>query len=250
MRIPGIRQATVYFAAFLSGGAAIGGSVRVQPLQDCSQRPKITVLRDGNPAAGISVEVYVTAQHPTGAEFQKKVGRALRTGSDGSLVLPRLPPGVVHVVAHWDSQSLMNPDLQADLWMRCFPEDPQPTNYFTMDLQPHPNDKQYVEELARTERKLVAERVLEFSGVVVDPGGARIPYVSIEVAPLHVSGSRRVRELKANASGHFAALLPAGDYIATFHAAAFRQTVHRIVIDSTAADSEMRIVLRPGAITE
>lgn len=228
----------------------MSGSVRVQPIQDCSQRPLITVLLDGRPAAGIPVQVYVTAEHPTKAQYQKKVGKTLRTGSDGKLLLPKLPPGILHVVAHWSSGSIMIPDLQADLWMRYFPEDPLPTDFFTMDLRSHPSKDQSVEQTARAQGKLVAERVPEFGGVVVDPSGATIRDVSIEVAPLHVTGRRLVREIRANAYGHFAALLPAGDYVAVFHAEGFQQTVHRIMIDSAARESEMRVVLRPGAATE
>ncbi len=120
-----------------------------------------------------------------------------------------------------------------------------------MDLQPYPNNQQYVEQTARAaEAKPIAERMQQFGGTVIDPTGATIRDVSIEVARLHFTGKRSVREMRTDAEGHFWAVLPAGDYIAIFDVAGFQERVQALTIDPAAKQSELRVVLRVGAVTE
>ena len=251
-RVSVLRRMARYAAALLgTGGSVLFASVRVQPIQDCSQQPQITVLRDGKPAAGMTVDVYLTVEHPTSAHYQEKVGGTLRTDARGKVILPKLPRGIVHVMAHWKSGTITTPDLQADLWMQYFPEDPDPTDFFTMDLHPYPNERQYVEQTARAaEAEPVSERVQQLGGVVVDSSGAVLRDVSIEVAQLHVREMRAVRPLRTDAEGHFWALLPAGDYVAIFNLAGFQESAHTVMIDPAEKQSDMRIILRPGAVTE
>jgi hypothetical protein len=244
--------AAVYAAALLCpGGWARAGSVQVQPIQDCTRQPRITVLRDGKPAAGILVEVYQPVEHPTAAHYQNRVGATLRTDAKGEVVLPKLPPQVmVFVVARWASGSITTPDLEASLGIRYFPEDPESDAHFTMDLRPYPNELQSLEQTARAaEAKPIAERVQQFGGVVVDPAEATIRDVWIRVARLHVTGIRSVREMRTDTNGHFGTLMPAGDYVAIFNGAGFQGTVLAVTIDPAAKQSEMRILLRPG-VTE
>jgi Carboxypeptidase regulatory-like domain len=242
----------VYAVTLLSAqGWARAGSVRVQPVQYCSQQPRITVLRDGKPATGNTVEIYRPVEHPTAAHYQDKVGVTLRTDAKGEVILPKLPQAAVRVVAHWSSRSITMPDLGANLMLRYFPEDPQPEDRFTMELQPSPNEQQYVEETARTaEEKPISERARHFSGSVVDPSGATIPHVSIEVARLWATGTRPVRKLETDTKGHFFALLPAGDYVAIFDEGGFQETVQAVKIDPAAWQTEMRVMLLPGTMTE
>lgn len=242
----------LYSAVFLwTVGWAKAGSVRVQPIQNCSQHPRITVLRDGKPATAIAVDVYRPVDHPTAAHFRDGVGRHLRTDSKGEVVLQKLPPGMVEVVALWNSGSITVPDMEASLTIRYFPEDPQAEDHFTMVLEPTPNDPQHLEQTARdAEQKPIAEHVKHFDGTIVDPVGTAVPNVSIEVARLHVAGARRVRKVRSNAEGHFGALLPAGDYVAIFADSGFRETVDTFTIDTSAKQKDMRVLLQPGAVAE
>lgn len=225
--------------------------MRVQLVQDCSEHPRITVLRNGKPVPGIAVEVYRPVEHPTSSHYRYKVGKTLRTDNKGEVVLQKLPPGIVEVTAHWSSGSLTAPDLEANLSVRYFPEDPQPEDRFTIDLEPDPSDRQYVEQTARAaEQKPIPEKVEQFGGIVVDPAGAPIRNVSIEVAQLHVPGARRVRKVQTNAEGHFRALVPPGDYVAIFSVPGFQQTVDAFTIDQASKLTEMRVLLRVGAVTE
>ena len=243
------RRAVLYAAMLLwAGESASAGSVQIQPVQDCSRRPRITVLRDGEPAAGIQVKVYL--ENPTAAA-QKRVGRTVRTDARGNAVLPRLPRGIVHVVARWSSGSITTPDLEANLWVRYFPEDREPTELFKMDLQPSPNEQQYLEQIAKTaEAKPIEERLSQFGGEVVDPSGVAIPHVSIEVERLYVRPTRRPLEIRADAEGRFRAALPEGAYVAIFYYPGFLETVQTLVIDPAERQSEMRVALRLGPMSE
>jgi len=112
MRIQSIRikrsrwRMAMYVVTLLSAqGLARAGSVRVQPVQNCAQQPRITVLRDGKPAIGVRVEVYRLSEHPIASQYQDRVGLTLRTDAKGEVILPKLPPSTVRVVAHWSSGS-------------------------------------------------------------------------------------------------------------------------------------------------
>jgi 5-hydroxyisourate hydrolase-like protein (transthyretin family) len=240
-------RAVLCLAAFLWAGTCAGaGSVQVQSIRDCTQSPRITVLRDGKPAAGITVEVFRPAVAPTEAHYRDSLSMPLTTDSKGEVALPKLSPGDVWVVASWSSGSVTVPDLQTNLYLRYFPEDPQPEDHFTMDLAPNPSHEQSVEQLARAaEQKPIAEHIEQFVGTVVDlNGGPPIRDISIEVAQLHVAGARLVRKMRTDAAGHFSALLPAGDYVAIFEGSGFQRTVNAFTIDPAAKQKEMRVALR------
>lgn len=246
------RRRALFAAVLLSTvHGARAGSVRVQAVENCSQHPRITVLRDGKPMAGVTVEVYRPVDHPTGAHYRDRVGATRRTDAKGQVVLPELPRAIVYVVARWSSGSVTVPDLDADLALRYFPEDPEAESRFTMDLQPCPNGPQFVEQTARdAEDRPIAERVEQFGGTVIDPSGARLRNVSIVVTRLHVAGARTVRKMQTDAEGHFWALLPPGDYVAVFTDPGFQETVHTVTVDPTAPQKEIRVELRVGLATE
>lgn len=84
--------AAVYALAFLwATASAKAASVRVEPAQPCSQQPRITVLRDGKPAAGITIELL------RAINSMESVFATLRTDGKGEVVLPKLSAEVTTV---------------------------------------------------------------------------------------------------------------------------------------------------------
>lgn len=251
MRTPGegltkaVWRAAVCAAVLLWAVAwARAGDVRVEPTQSCSRQPRITVLRDGKPAPGITVELIRAGQEDPIA--------ILRTDAKGEVVLPKLPRAEITVAASWNSGSMTIPDLWAGLFIQYRPDGPAAKKHFTMALTPNPDpgDTASAGLLAAraaraTETKPTAE-VQQFSGMVANvPGGTGIPDVAIAVARLHSAETRPVLELHTDARGHFSVELPPGDYVVAFVRRGWRDTMQAVTISSAAKQSEMQVLLRP-----
>ncbi|MGA7522078.1 MAG: hypothetical protein WBW84_06325 [Acidobacteriaceae bacterium] len=244
-------RAAVCALAFLwATASAKAGSVRVEPLHPCSQQPRITVLRDGKPAAGITVELSRVVNS------MESVFATLRTDARGEVVLPKLSRAVITVDASWNSGSMTIPDLAAGLVIQYRPDNPAAKDHFTMELSPNPDpgDAALAAALAikppkAAEAKPMAE-VQQFRGVVAfGPGSGGIPDVAIAVARLH-GEPRPVMELHSDALGHFSAQLPPGDYVAAFISYGLEYTVQPVTINAAAKQSGLRILMRPASVME
>lgn len=112
MRIPGwiwergwVRRWTVAGAltGFLFVQTALA-NVMVGPMEDCTQRPRIVVMKDGRAVAGAVVELIREYRYPDKPHKPRRVGRLLRTNSRGEVRLPALAEGEYSVLATLPSQ--------------------------------------------------------------------------------------------------------------------------------------------------
>ncbi|MGC2163371.1 MAG: carboxypeptidase regulatory-like domain-containing protein [Silvibacterium sp.] len=212
-------------------------SVRVEPIPEAMQRPRITVLLNGTPVAGAKIEIYRSSNYPKHA---KKLRFRLVTDAKGQMLLPELPLGVYGIVAHSE------PNLTANLTLRFSPGSAGKEGLFSMELQSLPTR----EQILAADEKLPIRKIAAFHGVVQDETGAPIPKASIEVTDMGIQGMQNTTHLHSNAKGKFSVKLPNGDYIATFYSSGFKQRVLHLVIVKAENANDLSVELQIGDATQ
>ena len=238
-------RVAVYALVFLWAIASAKANVRVEPIRPCSRQPRITVLRDGKRAPGITVKL---SQVVNGME---PVFATLQTDARGEVVLPKLSRAEIYVDASWNSGSMTIPDPAAGVLIQYRPDDPAANDHFTLELSPNPDsgDMASAAVLAvRPPKDSEAKPMVgtqQFRGVVAGPEGDGIADIAIAVARLYGAEPRPLVERHTDPLGHFSARLPPGDYMAAFIRHGWEYLVQPITIRPTAMESGLRIRLRP-----
>jgi hypothetical protein len=211
-------------------------SVRVEPLQESSQQPRITVRLDGKPAVHVKVSVSkgVSAGKPL---------LTLISGQNGQVLLPPLKPGN-YLLRASPSRGLAGGIY---LHINSFAS---PGNRFSMDLERYDPPPTFEELVAAAERSAAKEPLPRFGGLVVDQTGAKIPGTSIDVVIRGTNGKKHAAKLKSNALGEFSADLPDGDYVAVFSAPGFSTRFVPVTIAKTGPAHELRVVMKVGWATQ
>jgi hypothetical protein len=230
-----------YFAAalctlLLTGGPACARpSVEVERVVPSSQKPVITVLKEGAEQQG--AKLTVLAQNG-------KEKLVLATDARGTAKLPHLHPGTYCVVAS------TAPTLRADLCLQTAASHDRTTSAFTMELHVKaPPPPTFEEQLAAAEAAPVAASSCTFSGVVVDPSGSPIPHVLITIHKQRTHGAHP-RKIFSDRQGHFAATPSPGRYTAVFSAQGFAIRFLTFEIARAASESALDVKLSLGAVTE
>jgi hypothetical protein len=205
-------------------------SVRVEPLQESSQRPRITVLLDGKPVAHVKVAVSADTS-------PDKPLLTLISGENGRVSPPRLRPG------NYMLRASPSRDLAGGLFLHIN-SFASPGNRFAMELERYDPPPTFEELVAAAERSAAAETSPKFGGLVVDQTGAKIPKTSIDVVIRGTNGNKHAAKLKSNALGEFSTDLPDGDYVAVFTAPGFSTRVVPITIAKAGPAQELRIVMK------
>lgn len=207
-------------------------SVEVLMPRPSSQSAKIAVLHDGIPLQNVRVAV---------SNADGKTCASLSTDEHGTVVLPFLPPGRYTISAKAPGR------LQAYLLLDISKHTNKKSSEFSMWLSAGPPS--FEEQIAGAEAKSSPDHVKEFNGTVVDPSGAEIPKVKIDIYQRGSNGKMLVSTLLADATGHFAAHLRDGAYNAVFQAQGFATKIHVFEVDADSGPKETWIRLDVGPVT-
>jgi len=218
-------------AAFLllASVTAAGPSVIVEQILPSSQNARIKVLHDGKPLQNVRINVF---------EAGEKLCLSLSTDADGAVVLPLLPPGRYHIAAD-------GPDgLGADSVLDVSKHKKKKPSEFSLLLFVRPPAPPTLEErIATVEGSVDSERLQEFKGVTVDPAGAPIPQVMIEIFQKGSGGKARVATAESDATGHFSTHLANGTYTAILQAQGFSTQIQVFEITEEGEPKYLRIRL-------
>jgi len=210
-------------------------SVEVMEVHPSSQKPLITVLKDGVQKEGTMLSVFTKGG-------KQKV--TLITDSHGMAKLPHLARGTYCIAA------ATSPTLRADLCLRIGANYQRNPSTFTMELvvKPPPPPT-FAQRLAAAEAGPASATNQRFSGTVVDPSGATIPRVSIGIYPQGAGASAHPRKIRSDRMGRFSRNLSPGRYTAVFSAQGFENQFLTFEVLPGAAERDLRVKLKLGAVS-
>jgi hypothetical protein len=197
----------------------------LQPLPS-SQNARIRVLHDGRPLQNVKIDVFAA---------DERLRLSLSTDEDGTVVLPKLPRGKYHIAASAAG------DLGADLLLDVSSHKKKKPSEFSLMLTPQPPT--LAERIAGIEGTGVSERLREFEGVTVDPGGAPIPQVKIEFFHKGSGGKDRVATAESDSTGYFSTRLANGSYTVILMAQGFSTQIRVLEITGEGDQKSLRIRL-------
>ena len=209
--------------------------VVVQEVRPSSQKPLITVLRDGAKQEGARLVVFAE-------DGQQKL--TLTTDSRGRVKLPHVRPGQYCITAS------TFPTLRANLCLRIA-NTPRKADKFLMELTVQPPPPPTMEEKLRAaERAPIMLRTRFFTGTVRDVVGAVIARASVAVYRQGAGDAVHPLEIAADAQGHFAAALTPGKYTAVIQSPGFETQLLTFEISPDAPEQELNVKLNVGALSE
>lgn len=216
-------------------------SVRVQPIPESQERPRITIVLNGTPVQGAMVRIEREYNKEYNDSRNHKMLRAkLLTDKRGQVLLPKLSFGTYCMFAS------AKPHLKATLYLNFSPGDVGKDGLFSMELQSFPSR----EQVLALDKTLPVTRVTAFRGVIQDSSGAPIPKASIQIMNMGVQGKRPTIRPRSNAQGEFADRLPDGEYVVSFVASGFKSRTLHILKSETDGANELDIKLQVGDATQ
>ena len=215
------------------------------------QHARITVLFDGIPIAGATVDV-------------RKFGNSdaiatLTTDSKGQTVLPALPDGPYQIVA-WQSRGTSagfeacvgacpRPFAVVDVTAANLDgevkivDDATGISEFWMEIGPFQFQSR-TKLIAAAESQSIIRTLREFHGTVTDPTGALIRGAWISVLRHGKEGDEEIALLRTDDNGAFSAKLPEGRYIILVAAAGFEDQATPLAILPTGEPTTFKVSLR------
>jgi hypothetical protein len=210
-------------------------SVTVLQVQPSSQNARITVLHNGNPLPEAKVAVFT-------ADDQPRV--SLATDERGVVVLPALPPGRYHVAVD------ASDGLGGDLVLQVSKHKGKKTSEFTLALFVRPPaPPTLAERIAAAEESAPNERLRTLHGIAVDPTGAAIPHVRLQIFKKGSGAKTPLAITESDDNGHFFVRLAKGTYTAVLQAQGFSTGIYVFEITEDGEQKESRIRLDPGPVT-
>lgn len=230
------RRATAAFLSFGLSAMVIGSanaSVRVMAIVHSSRHPQIQVTYEGKPVAGATVAIFRGYNGSGNALF------TVETDDKGLAVFPKIATGEYRVYVKAVPKLWGSVDLEVS---QPIGKDPGPIQ-LQLDCCTPPT---YEETVASAEQAPIHDRLQSLSGVVVDPSGAFIPKVEIDVVLKGTEGKTHVARIRSDNDGRFTAPLADGEYVIFFNAPGFRSLVIPIAISHANGQGELRAKLRIG----
>ena len=219
----------------LTTTVAAKASVEVLQVSPSSQNAKITVLHDGKPLQDVKIDVFTAGE---------QLRLYLSTAGDGVIVLPLLPRGRYHIAANAAG------NLGADLVLNVSRlRNKQPSEFSLLLFVRPPRPPTLEQRIAAVEGSGAIERLQKFKGIVVDPAGAGIRQVKIQIFQEGSGGKDRVATTKSDATGHFSAHLVKGTYTAMLQAQGFSAQIQVFEITEEGVQKDLRIRLDLGPVT-
>jgi carboxypeptidase family protein len=210
-------------------------SVEVVATQPSSQRPLITVMKDGVVQPG--AQIVISAQNG-------KLKRTITSDSRGTVRLPRVRSGIYCIVAS------TSPTLRADLCLQIANSKTSTSSAFAMDLVVKPPPPPTLaEKLAAARVAPVTSTSRKFSGTVVDPSGTGIVRVSVVIYGQRAGDVRHVHTTLSDKQGRFSARLAPGKYTAVFSCPGFEAQLVTFEVARSAEELELDVNLKLGAST-
>jgi hypothetical protein len=212
------------------------GSVEVLEIQPSTQKPLITVLKDGAPQQGATLAVVTN---------NGKEKLIVTTDSHGIAKLPHLHPGI-----YWINAST-SPTLRSAICLQIAAARQKKPSAFTIGLRVQPPPLPTFEEMLAAAQTLpVSVYGRTFSGTVFDPSGTGIPRVFISIYKLSSGPARHPRKFRSDEHGRFSASPSPGRYTAVFSAPGFAAQFLTFEIARGAVEYPVTVKLRLGAATE
>jgi hypothetical protein len=209
--------------------------VEVIPCQASSQRARITIDLNGKSAKDVRLILTTLENQPV---------QALSIDEFGIAVLPPLTPGKYLVSASAPE------NLGAALCVEISKKKWKQVSSFSLALKTLPPAPPTREELlSAAEDKPPRERIQQFRGVVVDPSGAAVSGIVIQIFPKGARDDARTAKATSDASGHFSVALPDGVYTAFLMSPGFRTEIVTFEITHAGTANGLRISLQIGMIT-
>lgn len=210
-------------------------AVEVVPIQPSSERPIITVTKDGLVQAG--AQIVLSAQNG-------KPKLSMTSDFRGTVRMPRVRPGTYCIVAS------TSPTLRADLCLQIANENHRARGAFAMELAVKPPPPATLaEKLADAQRAPVSATNRQFSGTIVDPSGTGISRVSVVVYGQRPGYVRHPHKSLSDKHGRFSARLAPGKYVAVFSCPGFETQLVTFEVARSAEVRELDVKLRVGAST-
>ena len=206
-------------------------AVRAEVLPDYKSVPanlELVITRKGKPVAGVPVA------------FEVDKGRREKTywsgvsNTLGSLLPRRLALGKYRIFAHSGMRN-------AELYVEVTPgSDNQRRAEVEMKLtNPRVGD---------AEDAPVSTRIRDFEGIVLDPSGAALPNSPIEVLHRDDVDAGPILKIESDSSGHFAAQLNGGTYIAVIYHEGFKSSVVVFEVTDDGGKDQLKVNLQVGGV--
>ena len=231
MKLISMAVAILLLASF----TAAKPSVEVVQAEPSSQKARVTVLQDGKAAKNL--KIMVSGQ-------DGKTQLELSTDETGGVTLPTLHRGTYCLSA------AATPILRAELCLDIKKQREHKSSSFVMTLEVKPPlPPTYLDSMDEVEKANSPESVKELRGILLDPSGAGISNVNVEV---YAKGSRnkgRALKLKTDQTGRFSRSLAPGVYTVLFEAAGFHTKAVLLEISPEAQPKELSVVLRLGDVS-
>ena len=210
-------------------------SVEVLQIQPSSQNARITVLHNGNPLPATRVAVFTGDEQPR---------LSLSTDEHGVVVLPALPPGRYHLAVD------ASDGLGGDLVLQVSKHKGKKTSEFTLALFVRPPaPPTLAERIATAEESAPSERLQTLHGIAVDPSGAGIPRVKLQIFKKGSGAKTPLATAESDGNGHFFAQLAKGTYTAVLQAQGFSTRIYVFEITEDGEQKGSRIRLDLGPVT-
>jgi hypothetical protein len=211
---------------------ATGASVEVRQmtLQQSARHVRISVLLNGRPTPGVSVDFCTSGDKPC---------RTSLTDENGIANSPKLPDGDYIVTASLDDVSGGDLSLHVSRKGKA--------SSFSIDLTESFRAAQNFQ--AAADKLPIREIVQSFQGVLRDPSGATIVGVDIKIVRRGSEDHAIVQRVRSDLSGHFSAPLDDGMYVAFFSFPGFRAEIVPFEI-AARGSKDLVVNLQLGQMTE
>jgi hypothetical protein len=205
-------------------------AVRAEVLPDYKPVPanlEVIITRKGKPTPGVPVEFEVNA-----GRREKTYWNGVSDAS-GKLLPRRLAPGKYRVYAHSGTRD-------AELYLEVAPGSDK-TRRATLEM------KLTNPRIGDVEDAPVSAQITDFEGTVLDPLGDALADSPIEVLRRNDVDAGSVLKIQSDSSGHFAAHLNNGTYIAVIYHSGFKSSVVVFQVTGQGKD-QLKVILQIGGV--
>ena len=182
----------------LPGACSVVEVLKVEP---SFQHVRILTVYNGRPVSGVKIVVF-------SEDEQRRF--SLSTNAQGVAKMSLSPKGRYRIAA--DAAG----GLGANLILAVSKGKGKNASSFTLSLAVRPPMPPTLEDKIAAAEMADLAKFRQFEGVAVDPSGAAIAQVKIDVFKKGSRGAMRAGRAKSDADGHFSVTLPEGSYTAVF----------------------------------
>ncbi|HEY1470197.1 MAG TPA: carboxypeptidase-like regulatory domain-containing protein [Candidatus Acidoferrum sp.] len=204
--------------------------VEVASCEPSSQNARISAFLDAKPAKGFKVIVFNSSGKPIQTLFANQKGVA---------VLPKLHPG------RYTVQGVAANNMGGAVCLDISSQNTSLASAFSIDFRVMPPPPPTLKEmLSAAKNGQAGQHLRAFEGFVLDPSGAFVSGVTVQVFKKGSGGKKAIKILKTDGAGRFRAQLPDGVYVAVFQAPGFHTQVLATEIKHSNDVRELGITLQ------